>query len=389
MLVKRLALLVYWIMPLLAVELGLQYLYRHDLSTRSWAWSWLLRPSLIAQTAPANTEQVFDSRWSGDAEQLPVRGKVSFRTDRYGSIVPSTLTAALRVPRHPYVVFCGDSTTEAAVVSEGHRPADVFARLRGVPAVNLGRSGKSIDGCIASLRDLLKLQVPRPTLIVVANNVNTLMGFAQQQIARQMPNAGRTSASQAPSQQEVSLERRLHQLFPGFLHGALKAKVAVGPYAEMEYGLKGGCCHAVSEVNRDRPDLDWYSVAVQSRFGVYANQHAVLLKQLLDEFKFPQDKLVIFLEPNSFSLSAITSGPDYRQRLRQFDGSLMSLAQSAQITADYDQIYAKAFKAHGFAVLQMPVTLLGSNYFYEAAHLTAHGAQAVGEFYAAQLPAVN
>ena len=97
-----------------------------------------------------------------------MRGQVRFRTDRYGSIVPSTLTAALQSAEHSYVVFFGGSTTEAGVVSEGHRSADVFARLRGVPAVNLGRSGKSIDVCMVFLRDLLSLKSPRPELIVVA-----------------------------------------------------------------------------------------------------------------------------------------------------------------------------------------------------------------------------
>ena len=173
--IARLALLAIWLAPFVAVELGLQFIYRHDLSRRSWAWSWMARPSLIAETAPADVELHTDSRWSGSAEQRPERGSVRFRTDRYGSIVPSTLTAALDAPRRPYVVFCGGSTTESGVVSEGHRPADVFARLRGVPAVNVGRSGKSIDGCMASLRDLLSLQLPRPGLIVVANNVNTLI----------------------------------------------------------------------------------------------------------------------------------------------------------------------------------------------------------------------
>lgn len=384
---RRLSLLVYSIMPLLIIELGLQYFYRHDLSRRGWAWSWLLSPTLVAQTAPANTDQVFDSRWSGSPEQRPERGHVRFRTDRYGSIVPSTLTAALKAAsQHPYVVFCGGSTTEAGVVSEGHRPADVFARLRGVPAVNLGRSGKSIDGCIASLQDLLLLQLPRPGLIVVANNVNTLMGFAQQQIAHQFSDQDGTSANHQVILQKVSLQSYLYQLFPGILHGVLKIKVAMGPYAEMEYGLKAGCCHAVSEVNRDASNFDWYSNSVQSRFGYYVQKRALLLAELMDQVKLSRDKLVIFIEPNSLALKVPVSGPDYRQRLRHFDGTFMNFTESAKITAIYDHIYSEAFRSQGFAVLQMPLSSLSTDYFYDAVHLTAQGARGVGTFYAEKLP---
>ena len=384
--VNRLTLLAIWLAPFVAVELGLQFIYRHDLSRRSWAWAWMLSPSVVAQTAPANTDQVFDSRWAGSAERRPERGSVRFRTDRYGSVVPSTLTAALDAPRRPYVVFCGGSTTESGVVSEGHRPADVFARLRDVPAVNLGRSGKSIDGCMASLRDLLSLQLPPPELIVVANNVNTLMSFAQQQIAHQFSDQDGVSAGPQLIPRKVSLQSRFYQLFPGILHGALKAKVAIGPYAEMEYGLRAGCCHAVSEVNRDASNFDWYSASVQASFADYVDERALLLAELLDEFKFSKGKLVIFIEPNSFALPLITSGPDYRQRLRRLDGSLMTFAESAAITAVYDRIYSKAFRSLGFAVLQMPSGLLDTDYFYDAAHLTARGAHAVGAFYAEKLP---
>ena len=387
--VNRLTLLAIWLAPFVALELGLQFIYRHDLSRRSWAWAWMLSPSVVAQTAPANTDQVFDSRWAGSAEQLPRRGSVRFRTDRYGSIVPSALTAALEAPRHPYVVFCGGSTTESAVVSEGHRPADVFARLRDVPAVNVGRSGKSIDGCMASLRDLLSLQLPRPGLIVVANNVNTLMGFAQEQLMLQPSDSHGAEMSAAPAaaaSKPLALQSRVRNVFPGILHAALKFKVASGPYAEMEYGLKAGCCHGASEVNRHGPNFDWRANVMQERYRAYAEQRSMQLRALLAEVEFPESRLVIFIEPNSFALPSITSGPDYRQRLRNFDGSLMSLPESARVTAVYDRIYATAFRAQGFAVLQLPQTTLGSDYFYDAVHLTAQGARGVGAFYAEKLP---
>ena len=381
----RLTLLAIWLAPFIAIELGLQFIYRHDLSQRSWAWSWLLSDSLIAQTAPANTDQLFDSRWSGSAEHRPKRGQVRFRTDRYGSIVPSTLTAAIQPPVKSYVVFCGGSTTESGVVSEGHRPADVFARLRDVSAVNFGRSGKSIDGCMASLQDLLKLPLPRPKLIVVANNVNTLMDFSIQQTYRQTSSQNGASVSQM-TPEDISLESRLYQFFPGILHAVLKVKVAIGPFAEMEYGLKMGCCHAASEVNRYASNFDWYSTDVQENFADFVSNRTLLLTELLDELKFSRDKLIIFIEPNSFALNKLTSGPDYRQRLRNLDGSLMSFSESSRVTAHYDRIYAEAFRSQGFAVLQMPVGSLDDDFFYDAVHLTAQGAKGVGEFYADKLP---
>ena len=381
----RFALLAIWLAPFIAVELSLQFIYRHDLRLRSWAWSWLLSESLIAQTAPANTNQLFDSRWAGTAEQRPGRGHVRFRTDRYGSIVPSTLTAAMQPPAHSYVVFCGGSTTESGVVSEGHRPADVFARLRDVSAVNFGRSGKSIDGCIASLQDLLRLSLPRPKLVVVANNVNTLMDFSIQQIYRQSSNQNGVSVSKVTSE-DISLKSRLHQFFPGILHAALKAKVAIGPFAELEYGLKMGCCHGASEVNRDASNFDWYSTDVQEDFAEFVIKRTLLLAQLLDELKFSKDRLIIFIEPNSFAFNKLTSGPDYRQRLRNLDGSLMSFSESSRVTAHYDRIYAEAFLSQGFTVLQMPLGSLDDDFFYDAVHLTAQGAKGVGEFYADKLP---
>lgn len=61
-------------------------------------------------------------------EQPPERGSVRFRTDRL-AICLLTLTASLDATQRPYVVFCGGSTTDSDVVSEGHLSADMFTCL--------------------------------------------------------------------------------------------------------------------------------------------------------------------------------------------------------------------------------------------------------------------
>ena len=99
-----------------------------------------------------------------------------------------------------------------------------------MPAVNLGCSGKSIDSCIASLRYLLSLQLLRLELIVVANIVNTSMGFVQVELLLQPGDFQAFDALVAAASEMLVLTIHMRSIFPRILYGALKPKLASGPY---------------------------------------------------------------------------------------------------------------------------------------------------------------
>ena len=102
--------------------------------------------------------------------------RIRFNTDAFGTIEPSSLNSN-KSKLDESVLFCGGSTTETVVVREGSRVPDVFSSITKVPAVNAGKSGKNLSGCIKSIEFILK-NFGKPKLIVIANNVNTLPQFA-------------------------------------------------------------------------------------------------------------------------------------------------------------------------------------------------------------------
>ena len=376
-----------YLAPILFIELAFQYIYRFDLLSRSWAWSGMVKPSLLPNGLPAKADYIYDSRWAGTPSESPSRGPVRLRTDKYGTILPSGLSRASKDTSSGYVLFCGGSTTESSSVSEGFRPADVFAKLSKQGAVNAGKSGKDMYGCIETIDGIFRLATKRPSRIVIATNVNTLMSFAQEKIRNQ----GSLSASVVKNSVKdshlsadplYSIKKYILQVFPGISRFATKLRIENSPYAEQEFGLISGCCHGASEVNRYSSNFDWNSDELKLEYAQHVENGLNQLKAVLLKHDFPAENVLIFKEPHSFSFKVWPSWPDYRQWLSDYNGRQLNSQESSQITDNFDELYANLFLNAGFKVLAFPEEKLSSEYFIDAVHLTSKGAFEIGKYYA-------
>ena len=109
------------------------------------------------------------------------------------------------------------------------------------------------------------------------------------------------------------------------------------------------------------------------------------LKYILKLDFYPLNRVVFFIEPNSYALKGTSGSVDYRQLLHDISGKRLNLEKSSDYTSIFDEIYRSAIHKEGFKILSMSSSSLKSHYFYDAVHLSPSGAYAVGEFYAKRL----
>lgn len=396
-----------YMLPVAALEVTAQFKFKQILHER--AYLPLFTSSLFNKTHIrglndkniARTDQ-YTALYS--LAQPRKESSVKFSTDSYGAIQPSSFDSILKSNRD-YILFCGGSTTESAPVPEGKRPPDIYQTLTGFRAVNAGLSGKNIYGCIETISDSLKAIKKKPSRIIIANNVNTLMAF------------GDRNKVKASTEQTASLTAKtkliLASVFPGsyelysqllnrlkFNHLSQAKSLPKNPplvrldpvkhgepsYHPIEISLANGCCHGPALVNNGHADFNWHSPVIKERYRLFVNKAAAELRHALDRQKYPISKVYIFLEPNSFGFDHVATKYDYRQRLYRPDGQRMSLLESSKITNSYDSIYSSSMHSMGFNLLILPASLITGNDFYDAVHLAPSGSQKIGAFYAQQIP---
>ena len=155
----------------------------------------------------------------------------------------------------------------------------------------------------------------------------------------------------------------------------------------MEDSLRNGCCHGASLFNRPGSlfKLEWKSDLTLKAYANFNQEKADKLLETLKAHNYPINRVYIFMEPNAFGLPARRKNPDFRQNLYTSNGNKMNPKTSSDTTKRYDKEYAKVFAAHGFKILQMGPSDLQPDFFYDAAHLTPSGSDAVGKFYAKEL----
>ena len=377
------------ITPIALIELGSQYVNRHDLRQKAWAIpSFAIGTSKLPSTHLPWLDQTELSPWVDSTHNSYIKTPVRFRTDEYGSIYPSSLRNAL-AEESPYVLFCGGSTTEGWASPEGERIPDHFARQAGTRSVNTAKSGKDLAGCISTIKALLESEIPHPARIYIANSVNTLMRFglneralSTKQVRPNTPSEPGITSLSGTSSKPFNLNPLLQTWVPGFYQLALDIKMANGPYAPMEYGVAQGCCFLSSEFNQYSPEMDWENPKLQNAYKKYVSQLVTTLKEILRASDYPLDNVTAFVEPNSFGLPKIIGQKDYRQRLHDFQGHRLDLKESKKIVDQYDSIYASAFEQKDIDVLRTPADQLSGDYFYDAIHTTAKGSEYFGTLYA-------
>ena len=317
---------------------------------------------------------------------------IRFNTDEFGTIEPSSFRSN-RSKIDESVLFCGGSTTETVVVREGSRVPDIFSSITQIPAVNAGKSGKDLSGCIKSIEFTLK-NIGKPKSIVIANNVNTLPNFAQLRSGQ--------SALQIHSkyQQLLEVKKVFRSVLPGVYmwishiknnlmrnlgdNSLVTLKSSLPPY---EIGLQKGCCHGASRFNKtdESPRFDWNNSQNLRDYYNFVTAEGEILKTMLSSYDYKLENIVVFMEPNSF-LNSKTSGLyDFRQFLSNSAGETLSGLDSSMITNRYDGQYKHALASLGFTVLEVNPADLKSDYFYDAVHLSPAGSEYIGRFYAINL----
>lgn len=366
-------------LPFILIEVIAQFRYSDSLEDRAYV------PKLFGSQAhrinrlhKPNTSYELNYRYLYDWQNNDSIKAALFRTDSHGTIIPSSFDSALK-SSSPYTLFCGGSTTENSFVHEGLRAPDVYSATTKIPAVNTGVAGKDIFGCLKTISFFLTND-PKPDVIVIANNVNSLMTF------------GESITTIPESTSAGGLKSILRSILPGSYQLAISIRSKKPANKEIsdkglnlteyERGLQNGCCHGAAGFNTLKPQIDWNDKKTQLAYRQYIETATNELTRLLKLHNFNTSNVYFFIEPNSFGLDGTASKMDWRQVLTSKDGRKLSNKESALITDEYDGIYRDVLVESGFNVVNIPSDQISKNDFYDAVHLTAEGSIKIGKFYA-------
>ncbi|MCQ9203196.1 MAG: hypothetical protein JJ845_001730 [Prochlorococcus marinus CUG1436] len=299
---------------------------------------------------------------------------IKFRTDKFGTIIPSSVPEKKFIKNS--ILFCGGSTTETSAVEEGKRLPDRFTFYSSIPAINAGKSGKGFSGCIKTI-DYFLTNIGKPQKIIISTNHNSLMEYGFNELKKHTrPNI------------ETKYKKIIRDFIPGIykLRSKLIDKNKIKKFEYLptyEQNLSLGCCFGSASFNRDSNSVyfDWLSKNNQKKYAEYMQKLIIDFKNRLNN-KYMIEKIIIFIEPNSFLNKSTASLKDYRQYLHDVDGNKVNGNQSAKYTYIYDDIYKKRFEANNFRVIEIPLKILKSDHFYDAAHTTPSGADIIGKFLA-------
>lgn len=313
--------------------------------------------------------------------------KVLFRTDKYGTIIPSHLEPAIKENRlASTVLFCGGSTTEAAAVTENQRPTDVFSKISGIQSINTAVSGKGINGCIKTLNYIFA-NFGNPSKIAIATNVNTLMNFGIDYHAQQL------NSNKLQHKTKTLVLKTIETYLPGIWHAISDIKMnrkidmkktGISPSTtSMEEALEGGCCHGAGRFNRkdSTVKLDWSSDETSTAYSKFVAKSGEKLKKLLEKYQFPLNRVFILIEPNSYNLRQRETLPDYRQFLHGIDSASLGPRVSYVLTSKFDKTYSHSLSKLGFKIFEVGTESLKPSFFYDAVHLTPEGSEAMGIHY--------
>lgn len=375
---KALALLSLYSLPLVVIEIFAQFRYSHSLGERAYIFNTFNSEakSNYGLHKP-NTTSELKYRYLYDWQDDDTIKASIFRTDKYGTVMPSSFESVNNNSRS-YTLFCGGSTTECSFVQEGLRVPDVYSMISRIPAVNAGVSGKDVYGCINTISFFLRKN-SKPSDIVIANNVNTVSTFGNSLIkADNSPiNVTKNTLSNAlpgMHQLAISIKAKLSKKQNIYTTNPL--------FTDYENALDNGCCHGASSFNRQKPQIDWNDSNVKRAYQKYVETASNRLSKILKKSNIDKSSVYIFIEPNSFGLKGTSSKKDWRQTLTAKDGRKLGNQESGLITEEYDEIYKLAFEKSGYKVIAIPSEQLSPNDFYDAVHLTANGSTNIGKFYA-------
>ena len=184
----------YGLLPLISLEIFAQSLFQKELKNKTWFGKLRNDTEGISShplgiTHTPNSEYQSISPFVNSDFKKYRRDNVWLRTDRYGSIKPSSLEFILDNDISNFTLFCGGSVTEGWAVPEGLRIPDSYSRASRTHAINLAKGGKTLNECIDTIQSFFTTIDKAPSKIVIANNVNALMDFGKLKISAASKNS--------------------------------------------------------------------------------------------------------------------------------------------------------------------------------------------------------
>ena len=316
----------------------------------------------------------------------PSGTEINFKTDRYGTIFPSTLEKVNKDNSRSFL-FCGGSTIETSYVREGFRIPDIFGSILDVKTINASKSGKDLKGCIETIEYVLLNSNSIPEYIFIGTNLNTLGYFAiEKSINTHKDNY--LNVNSIPDifpgiYKSLSIIKRSNSFFSEVLsprYRLLDKKFQTYEVADKEYLL--GCCSIASQMNKNKNKVfNWESIENKNSYRNHISQMINELEIVMEKFKVNKNNVFIFIEPNSYHLEKIASKYDYRknQILTDKNGENYSFIQTSLIYKNYDEIYKKEFLKRGFKIIKKPLINNG-DIFYDSIHFTEFGSNFIGKY---------
>ena len=377
---------VYIIAPISLVEIFSQFRYSYGyffevLSGRKNSEKLGFRPSNVNYAKAIKTLY-------GDTSKIKI---IKYRTDKYGTIHPSTISNAKNKIDNS-TLFCGGSTTETSLIQEGQRMPDIYSKITGNIAINASRSGKDLKGCIKTIDYFIKYH-GKPKNIIIANNINTIGLYGRLQGDKTIGSKNFFSFKDPQSGIRKFARKSFKTITPGlsmtWFHIKKQEDLNLQSSGEINYEsrLFKGCCFMLGSFNKpgSNIDFDWESSLQQEGYRRLIRNQLKTLNTVIKKYSIDKQKIFFFLEPNSFLLSETSSKTDLRQYLHDKNGVKVDGINSAKWTKIYDDIYSNTIKQFGYKVLNVKISDLRSQYFYDAVHLSPEGSKFIGKFYSEKI----
>ena len=375
----------YIIAPICLFEIFSQFRYSYGyffeiLSGRKSSEKIGLRPS------NANLSKAIQTLY-GDTSKIKI---IKYRTDKYGTIHPSTISNA-KNNIYKSTLFCGGSTTETSVVQEGQRIPDIYSKITGNIAINASRSGKDLKSCIKTIDYFIKYH-GKPRIIIIATNVNTLGLYGKLQGDQTIENT-----KYFLKDPESGLRKFIRKSFRIITPGLAKTRMHIKKQEAEKLQSSGkinyesklfkGCCHMAGAFNKPGSNIvfDWESSEHQEGYRSLIRNQLKALDTLIKKYSIDKQKIFFFLEPNSFLLPETASKTDLRQYLYDKNGVKLDGVNSAKWLKIYDDIYLNTVEHYGYKALSLEISDLRSEYFYDAIHLSPEGSKFIGKFYSEKI----
>ena len=310
--------------------------------------------------------------------------EIEFKTDSIGAILPSSFDNISS--NENYILFCGGSTTEASQVDMNKRPTDVFTRISGIKSINLAKSGKTLNGCISTIKNYILMienhhkEIPYPTNYVIATNYNALMEFGRYEYKK---NEYIKKNSLYRSNLIKLISKIINKRYLNFLFG-----INISTY---EHALLEGCCFGASQINSKELSprvINWEDDKVKISYKNFLNKSFNELNNYLNKMGISNNKIFLAIEPNSFNIKydklfrSYWKGFDSRHVLKSYEGDKLSLINSSNILKEFNQIYIDAAILNNFQIIIQELDKIPDFSFYDSVHTTDTGSEFIGKTYA-------